>query len=95
MSPEWQQKMREMIDRRTKENRMSDTVSAALEGLRIRERELEMDAVAIKARVDEIRDLIGLLEHGGRRRGRPRSRSTVIEMPERVEGGTHEPEEAA
>jgi hypothetical protein len=73
---------------------MSDTVTAALEGLRIRERELELDAVAIKARVEEIRDMIALLEHGPRRRpGRPRSRSSIIEMPERVEGGaSHEPE---
>jgi hypothetical protein len=74
---------------------MSDTdaVAAALVGLRLRERELELDACAIRARVEEIRDLIGLLEHGSRRRpGRPRSRPTVLEMPDRVEGGQHEPE---
>jgi hypothetical protein len=70
---------------------MSDTVTAALEGLKIRERELELDACAIRARVEEIRDLIGLLEHGPRRKaGRPRNRSTVIDMPDRVDGGVHE-----
>ena len=75
---------------------MSDTVTAALEGLRLRERELELDAVAIKARVDEIRDLIGLLEHPRRKAGRPRkSEPNVLEMPERVDGAAHEPPEAA
>ena len=75
---------------------MSDTTEAALVGLRIRERVLELEAYAIKARVEEIRDMIAMLEHGPRRRpGRPRSRSTIIEMPDRVEGGTHQPEEAA
>jgi hypothetical protein len=71
---------------------MSDTdaVAAALTGLRERERTLELDAVAIRSRVEEVRELIGLLEHGPRRRpGRPRSRPTVLEMPDRVEVGIH------
>jgi hypothetical protein len=71
----------------------ADVVAAALVGLRLRERELELDACAIRARVEEIRDLIGLLEHGTRRRpGKPRNRPTVLEMPDRVAGGIHTPE---
>lgn len=61
---------------------MSDTVTAALEGLRERERALELDAVAIKARVEEVRELILALEHPRRRPGRPRS-VPVIQMPDR------------
>jgi hypothetical protein len=78
MSPEWQQKMREMIDRRTKENRMSDTTEAALTGLRERLRDLELDACAVRSRVEEVRSLIELLEHGTRRRPvRPRNASAI------------------
>jgi hypothetical protein len=106
---------------------MSDTTEAALIGLRERLRDLELDACAVRSRVEEVRSLIELLEHGTRRRpGRPRNASalnpaplqqaqfgtsvinpalqqsahamanpppTIIEMPERVEGGaSHEPE---
>ena len=84
---------------------MSDTdaVAAALLGLRLRERELELEAVAVKARVEEIRDMIERLEP--RRRPRPRVASALNTVPshgelkqamnivpQRVEGGQHEPE---
>lgn len=68
---------------------MSDTVTAALEGLRIRERELELDACAVKARVEEVRELILALEHPRRRPGRPRKISVVEAEPQ------PEPEEGA
>ena len=38
--------------------------------------------MAIKARVEEVRDLIAMLEHGARRRpGRPRKPVEVIGLP--------------
>lgn len=76
---------------------MSDgATAAALQGLRSRLRDLELDACAIRARVEEVRELIELLEHGDRRR-RPQRKITIINMPGRVSGGIHEtePEPAA
>jgi hypothetical protein len=72
---------------------MSDTntITAALEGLRCRERELELEAVAVKARVEEIRDMIERLEPR-RRPGRPRNASMLNPypsqsiVPQRAEG---------
>ena len=76
---------------------MSETTDAALVGLRERERSLELEAVAIKARVEEVRELIETLERGPRRKpGRPRNVSMVnpvrqdVEMPDRVAGGIAE-----
>jgi hypothetical protein len=62
---------------------MSDAPDATtMEALRERQRSLELDAVAIKARVEEVRDLIAMLEHGARRRpGRPRKPVEVIGLP--------------
>jgi hypothetical protein len=66
-----------------------------LAALRQRERDLELDACSVRARVEEVRELIALLENGPRRKsGRPR-RPTVIEMPERVDGTAGEPDDAA
>ena len=73
---------------------MSDTdaVAAALTGLRIRERELELEACAVKARVEEIRDMIERLEPR-RRPGRPPRKITVINLPHQPQD--NEPGEAA
>jgi len=60
---------------------MSDETATALASLRERERMLEMDAVSVKARVEEVRELIQMLEHGPRRRpGRPR-KPDLTEVP--------------
>ena len=65
---------------------MSDSITdAALIGLRARERDLELDAVAVKARIEEVRELIAKLEHPRRRA--KRRESDIIEMPLRVSGG--------
>ena len=73
---------------------MSDPIAV----IRGRVRELELEAVAIKARHQEATELLAQLEYGERRRGRHR-KITVINMPERVEGGMAvaeaEPEDAA
>ena len=47
-----------------------DTMTGALEGLRIRLRELELEAVDVRARVAEVRTLIEHLENPRRRRAR-------------------------
>ena len=47
---------------------MSDTI----ETLRARKRELETAHATLLARIDEIDQLIGILEHAAPRRGRPR-----------------------
>jgi hypothetical protein len=68
----------------------------SLDALRLRERELELDAVLIRGRMEEVRTLIDIALR--RRGGRPR-KSAIVEMPQRVAGGVHEdvnePEEAA
>jgi len=78
---------------------MSDTVGMTLEALTERERSLELDAVAIKARIEEIRELRNMLEHPRKPRGRPRREPSVVEMPTRVTGAIAgaepEPPEAA
>jgi hypothetical protein len=75
---------------------MSDTTDAdrnvLLSALRSKQRELELDHVQLAGRILEINECIALIENGPRRRpGRPR-RPTVLEMPDRVGGGIHEPE---
>lgn len=58
-----------------------------IEALRLRERELELDAVLIRGRVLEIRNMIQEMER--RRGGRPR-KAEIVEMPDRVAGGIAE-----
>ena len=75
---------------------MSDTGPVpALEALYARLRTVEMEAVVIRARHEEISNLIDMLEHPRRPRGRPRKDPTIIELPQRVEGGSHTPDDAA
>ena len=74
---------------------MSDgATAAALQGLRSRLRDLELDACAIRARVEEVRELIDLLEHGDRRR-RPHRKITVVNLPGRMHEDDLQPEPAA
>jgi len=61
-----------------------------LEALRQRRRDLELDAVAVRCRIEEIADIIARLE--GNPRKRPR-KITVINMPQRVDGGIHTPDD--
>ena len=49
---------------------MSDTSHDLLAVLLQRRRDLELDAVAIKSRIEEIAELIDLIEHPRRRRAR-------------------------
>ena len=67
-----------------------------LETLRERLRDLETEAVIIRARVEEVRELIAIIERGPRRKpGRPRkaeAEADILEMPGRVTGAAHTPE---
>jgi hypothetical protein len=75
---------------------MSDIPSGVLQLLHERLRDLELDAVMIRGRTEELREAIAMLEHGPRRRaGRPPRKITVVNMPLRVDGGMAEPETAA
>ena len=61
-----------------------------LAALHTRMRDLELEACDVKARVSELRDVIDRLERP-QRRGRPR-KLEVIEPPQHVTGGAHQPE---
>jgi hypothetical protein len=62
----------------------------SLDALRLRERELELDAVLIRGRIEEVRLLIAQAER--RRGGRPRKSENIAIIPQRVAGGSAEPE---
>jgi hypothetical protein len=49
-----------------------NTCPDLLEALKQRERDLELDACTVKAKIEEIRLLINMVEHPRKRLGRPR-----------------------
>jgi len=69
---------------------VTGTCPDLLAALRLRMSDLELDAVAVKSRIEELRDIIERLEHPQRKRPR---KITVINMPQRVEGGIHTPDD--
>jgi hypothetical protein len=67
---------------------VSDTLVAdTILTLQQRERELELEACTIRARIEEIRDMLARLQHPGRRRGRPAGPRAA---PLHVAGAAHE-----
>ena len=62
----------------------------SLDALRLRERELELDAVLVRGRIEEVRMLIAQAER--RRGGRPRKSEHIAIIPGRVAGGVAETE---
>lgn len=68
---------------------MSETT---LEQLRIRERDMELEAITLRARVEELRRIIELLEHAEQHAPRRRQRKgDVVDLPGgRVMGGVAE-----
>ena len=62
----------------------------SLDALRLRERELELDAVLVRGRIEEVRMLIAQAER--RRGGRPRKSENIAIIPGRVGGGVQAPE---
>jgi hypothetical protein len=68
---------------------MTGTCPDLLAALKLRQRDLELDACAIKARVEEVAELIALIERPPRR-GRPR-KLEAVEPPLHVAGANHQP----
>jgi hypothetical protein len=65
-----------------------------LAALKLRQRDLELDAVAVKSRIEEIAELIDMIERPQRKRGRPPGPRAVFtprrpNPPLHVEGGIH------
>jgi hypothetical protein len=65
-----------------------------LAALKLRQRDLELDAVAVKSRIEEIAELIDMIERPQRKRGRPPGPRAVftprrVNPPLHVEGGIH------
>jgi hypothetical protein len=74
---------------------MTGTCPDLLAALRQRERDLEMDAAALRARLEEVREMIAIIEHPQRnKRGRPPGPRAVFtprrpNPPLHVENGIH------
>jgi hypothetical protein len=61
-----------------------------LAALRTRERDLETDAAGTRARLEEVRELIAMIEQPQRRR---RRRTEPAEPPQHVPGAVHTPDD--
>jgi hypothetical protein len=61
-----------------------------LAALHQRRRDLELDATAIRARLEEVAEMIALIERPARR-GRPRKTDGATEPPIHVDGAAHQP----
>jgi hypothetical protein len=78
---------------------VNGTCPDLLAALKLRQRDLELDAVAVKSRIEEVAELIAMLEHPQRKRGRPPGpravftprRVTPSDPPLHVAGGNHQP----
>jgi hypothetical protein len=55
-------------------------------------RDLELDAVSCKARIEELRDVIDRLEHPQRKRGRPRKLEAVVLPVQHAPGSIFRPD---
>ena len=67
---------------------MTGTCPDLLAALRLRERDLEMDAAALRARLEEVREMIALAVGPQRRR----RRTEPTEPPQHVTGAAHQPQ---
>jgi hypothetical protein len=78
---------------------VNGTCPDLLAALKLRQRDLELDAVAVKSRIEEVAELIAMLEHPQRKRGRPPGpravftprRVTPSNPPLHVAGANHQP----
>ena len=79
---------------------MTGTCPDLLAALKLRQRDLELDAVAVKSRIEEVAELIAMLERP-QRRGRPPGpravftprRVTPSDPPLHVPGAIHAPDD--
>ena len=69
---------------------MTGTCPDLLAALRTRERDLELDAMAVRSRIEEVRSMIDLIERPPRR-GRPR-KLEAVEPPQHVTGAAYQPQ---
>ena len=67
---------------------MTGTCPDLLAALRTRERDLELDLASLRARLDEVRDMIALAVGPQRRRRKPEP----TEPPQHVPGAAHTPQ---
>ena len=78
---------------------MSDTTDATIAALRNRLRELELDAVMIRGRVEELTATLEALEAAQKRRGRPRlqvaAQASQAFQATPWAGSGHDPKDAA
>jgi hypothetical protein len=70
---------------------MTGTCPDLLAALRQRERDLEADAAAVRARLEEVREMIALIEQPQRRK-RTRKPEAPSEMSQHVPGAAHTPD---
>ena len=66
-----------------------NTCPDLLAALKLRERDLEMDAAGVRARLEEVRDMIARLNGNPRKR----TRRPDAERSQHVPGGAHQPEQ--
>jgi hypothetical protein len=62
-----------------------------LAALRVRERDLELDAMAVRSRIEEVRSMIDLIERPPRR-GRPRKLESVVLPVQHAPGSLFRPD---
>ena len=70
---------------------MTSTCPDLLAALRTRERDLELDAMAVRSRIEEVRSMIDLIERP-QRRGRPRKLEAVVPPVQHVPGSIFKPD---
>jgi len=72
---------------------MTGTCPDLLAALRQRERDLELEVGATRARLEEVREMVAWLENGPKRKPGRQRRSTVVDPPDppiHVEGAAHQ-----
>jgi hypothetical protein len=69
---------------------MTGTCPDLLAALRLRERDLEMELGANRARLEEVREMVAWLETGPKRKPGRQRRPTIVEPPIHTEGAVHQ-----
>ena len=70
---------------------MTGTCPDLLAALKLREKDLELDAMAVRSRIEEVRSMIDLIERPPRR-GRPRKLEAVVPPAQHVPGSLFRPD---
>ena len=67
-----------------------NTCPDLLAALKLREKDLELEAGAIRARLEEVRDMVAWLENGPKRKPGRQRRPAAVEPPVHIEGAVHQ-----